>query len=107
NNDTITINGRVYTAKTSGATGLQQFNLGGSDTAAALNAAAIINADTSPLVAGVVTASASGTTLTITAVQPGLSGNAIVLANSAHATPTQPTGGSDGNQVAVAYGVPS
>lgn len=84
NNDTVTINGRVYTAKTSGAAGLNQFNIGGSDTAAAVNLAAIINADTSALVSGVVTASAATTVVTVKAVTPGVAGNGLTLAISAH-----------------------
>lgn len=84
NNDTVTINGRVYTAKTSGATGLQQFNIGGSDTAAAANLAAAINADTSALVSGVVVATSAAAIVTVKAVTPGVAGNGLTLAISAH-----------------------
>ncbi len=85
NNDTVTVNGRVYTAKTSGASGLQQFNIGGSDAAAALNLQAAINADTSSLVKGVVVASSSSSGVTkITAVTPGVAGNFLTIAISAH-----------------------
>jgi len=85
NNDTVTINGRVYTAKTSGATGLNQFNIGGSDAAAALNLQAAINADTSALVSGVVVASSQSSGVSkITAVTPGVAGNGLTLAISAH-----------------------
>lgn len=86
NNDTVTVNGRVYTAKTSGASGAQQFNIGGSDTNAAINLAAAINADSgSSLVAGVLTASVlSAGVVTTTAVWPGLEGNGLTIAISAH-----------------------
>lgn len=47
NNDAITINGQTVTAKTSGASGANQFNLGSSDTDAATNLAALINANPS------------------------------------------------------------
>lgn len=84
NNDTVTVNGRIYTAKTSGATGLQQFNLGADDTAAAVNFAAAVNADTSTKITDVVTATSALGVTTITCVVPGNIGNACSLAISAH-----------------------
>jgi len=85
NNDTVTVNGRVYTAKTSGASGAQQFNIGGSDAAAALNLQAKINADTSTLIVGCVSASSSSSGVTlITCLVPGNLGNAVTIAISAH-----------------------
>jgi hypothetical protein len=81
--DTITVNGVVFTAETSGATG-NQFNVGVSDTATALNAAKAINASTTANVIHVVTASAASNVITVTAVQPGLQGNMNTLAVSAH-----------------------
>lgn len=104
--DTITVNGVVFTCETSGATG-NQFNVGGTDTITAANAAVAINASVTAKVAGYVTASSVGVVLTVTAVQPGLSGNMFTLAVSAHGTAVQPTGGSVGTQVAVNYGRPS
>lgn len=84
NNDTVTINGRIYTAKTSGASGLNQFNIGGSDAQAAINLAAAINADTSALISGVVTATAASGVVTLTCVTPGVLGNLVTIAISAH-----------------------
>lgn len=84
NNDTVTVNGRVYTAKTSGAAGLQQFNIGGSDTNAATNFCAILNADTSVLVKGVVFGQSAGAVSTIFCQIPGNVGNICSLAISAH-----------------------
>lgn len=108
NNDTVTINGRVYTAKTSGASGLQQFNIGGSDTAAATNLAAAINADTSTLVKGVLTASAATTVVTVTAVTPGVAGNGLTLAISAHGSVSGSgllTGGTSDAPVTIGHGI--
>lgn len=107
NNDTVTVNGRVYTAKTSGATGAQQFNIGGSDAQAALNLQAKINADTSTLVLGVVTASSSSSGVTkITCVIPGNIGNLCTLAISAHGSVSGAnlTGGSEGTSGTISKG---
>jgi hypothetical protein len=81
--DTITINGVVFTAETSGATG-NQFNVGASDTITAANAAKAINASVTANVLGVVFATSASNVVTITAVQPGLQGNMNTLAISAH-----------------------
>jgi hypothetical protein len=107
NNDTVTVNGRVYTAKTSGATGLQQFNIGGSDAQAALNFQAILNADTSTLVANVVTASSQSSAVSlITALVPGNIGNLGTLAISAHGSVSGAnlTGGSEDTNVTINKG---
>ena len=104
--DTVTVNGVVFTCVASGATG-NQFNVGGTDTITATNLAAAINASVTALVAGYVTASASGPVVTVTAIQPGLTGNLGTLAASAHATVVAPAGGSNGTQVAVNYGAAS
>lgn len=106
--DTVTINGVVFTCETSGATG-NQFNVGGTDTITAYNLAAAINASVTANVTNVVTAAAVGAVVTVTAVQPGLAGNLNTLAISAHGSVSAAAlaGGTDGSQVAVAYGVPS
>src|SRR5581483_7470396 len=84
-NDTVTVNGVVFTAKTSGATGNNQFNLGANDTAAAVNFAAIINASNAPnKILNVVTASPAGAVTTITMTEAGQIGNLGTLAISAH-----------------------
>ena len=72
NTGTITING---VAVAEDVTGL-------SDTAAASLLAASINAETDPLVDGVVTATSSAGVVTISAAAPGVGGNAITLAAS-------------------------
>ena len=79
--DTVTINGLVFTASSTPA-GEVQFEIDGDDTADAAALAAKINACTDTKIAGVVTASSALGVVTITAVVPGLSGNAITLASS-------------------------
>lgn len=107
NNDTVTVNARIYTAKTSGAAGLQQFNLGANDTAAAVNFAAIVNADTSTQIKGVVTASPAAAVTTITAVVPGNTGNACTLAISAHGSVSGAnlTAGTEGTTATYVHGL--
>lgn len=51
----------------------------GGDTATAAALAAAINANVSPLVAGIVTASSVGPVVTVTAVEYGKTGNAVTL----------------------------
>jgi phage tail sheath gpL-like len=106
--DTVTVNGVVFTAVASGATG-NQFNVGGSDTITATNLAVAINASVTAKVVNVVTASASGPVVTVTAVQPGLQGNMNTLAISAHGSVSGAflTGGTDGDQVATNFGAAS
>lgn len=107
NADTVTVNGRVYTAETSGATGLQQFNLGTTDTTAATNFAAILNADTSTAVKGVVTAVASAATITLYCQIPGNVGLQCTAAISAHGTVATAnfTGGSEGTSGTIGHGL--
>jgi hypothetical protein len=81
--DTVTINGVVFTAKAS-PSGANQFALGADDTAAAANLAAKINASALAKIANVVTATSNGAVVTITCVVPGLVGNLGTLAISAH-----------------------
>ena len=94
NADTVTVNGVVFTAKTAGTqSGVQQFSIGTSDTAAATNLAARINntdgVGAPPAkVFGVVTALAAAGVVTITAVEPGAIGNLYTLAISAHGSVT-------------------
>lgn len=108
NNDTITVGGVTFTAKTSGAAGASQFNLGASDSAAATNAAAAINAHTS--LTDVVTASASSNVITVSCVRKGLIGNYIGIAISAHgsvsgALLTGGTNSANPTTVSYSYGV--
>jgi hypothetical protein len=81
-NDTITIGGVVFTAKASGAAGQAQFNIGASDTTAAVAFAAAVLAHTSLTGLFLTAVPAAGVT-TLTA-QPGNAGNLIGLAISAH-----------------------
>lgn len=95
-NDTITINGIVFTAVGTAATALQ-FTIGGTAPETAVNAAAKFNADTT--LDGMVIASVSTSVITIEALVPGELGNAVTIANSARATASgaRLTGGTNGD----------
>jgi hypothetical protein len=101
--NTVTINGVVFTAVASGATG-NQYNVG-TDTVTAANLAAAINASVSAAVAGLVTATSSGAVVTVTAVTPGLLGNLVTLAISANGSVSgaNATGGTQGTNVTTNY----
>ena len=77
--DTVTVSGVVLTGKSS-PSGQDQFDSDGSDATVATAIAACINAHTS--LTGIVTASASGAVVTVSAYVKGLIGNAITLASS-------------------------
>lgn len=102
NNDTITVAGTVFTAKTSGATG-NQFNLGADDTAAAAAAVIAINASTEN--DGLVIATSALGVVTITALVPGELGNLIGLAISAHGSVSAAlcAGGTNGDTETTHY----
>jgi hypothetical protein len=85
--DSITINGTAFACVNSGATN-NQFNKGADDAASAVNAAAKINAISSTVL---VTAAASEGVITLTAVQPGVLGNAITVAQSGDHITLDPT----------------
>lgn len=107
--DTVTVNGVVFTAVASGATG-NQFNVGGTDTITATNLAAAINASSTAKVINVVTAAAVAAVVTVTAVQPGLAGNMNTIAISAHGSVSGSgflTSGTDGDQVSTNFGATS
>jgi len=74
NNDTITINGVVFTAKTSGATG-NQFNIGASLTETAANLVAAILASTSALLKQTVLPTSDGAVVTLVSRIVGVIGN--------------------------------
>lgn len=104
NNDTVTIAGVVFTAKTSGASGANQFNLGADDTAAAVNFIAKVNAHTS--LARVLSATSALGVSTITAYMVGLIGNQITLAISAHGSVSAAnlaSGANAANQTSYSY----
>jgi phage tail sheath gpL-like len=102
--NTVTINGVVFTCVASGATG-NQFNVGGTDALTATALAAAINASVTALVVNVVTAAAVGAVVTVTAVDPGLVGNSITIANSANGTASgaRLTGGTNGDTETTHY----
>ncbi len=77
--NTCTVNGVVFTAVASGATG-NQFNVGGTDTITMANLAAAINASTSAGIPDTVRATSATNVVTITAIVPGTGGNALTLA---------------------------
>jgi phage tail sheath gpL-like len=106
--DTVTINGVVFTGKAS-PSGANQWAIGASDTECATNFAAKINASALAGITSVVTATSADAIVTLTAVQPGLTGNAVTLAISAHGSVSaaRMAGGTDGTQVAVNFGTPS
>lgn len=85
NNDTVTINGVVWTAKTSGPTG-NQWLVGVSNTADAAALVVAINASAAAGITGVVTATSALGVVTLAAAQAGLIGNAITLASSSNTT---------------------
>lgn len=81
-NDTVTINGVVFTAKAVANQGNNEFSQAGSDSADATSLAAIINGSTSAAISGIVTAAAVGAVVTVTCAIPGGIGNSITLASS-------------------------
>jgi phage tail sheath gpL-like len=78
--DTVTINGVVLTASST-PSGEAQFEIDGTDAQDAAALAAIINAHSTLQYVVSASAAASGV-VTITALQPGVIGNAITLASS-------------------------
>lgn len=108
NNDTITVNGVVFTAKTSGATG-NQFNIGASVTANAANLVAAINASTTAGVLNVVSASNVAGVVTFTSVVPGEVGlNTPItesLGNFTLAATTFTTGGTKAHSATLSAGL--
>lgn len=82
NNDTFTIGSETFTCKTSGASGNNQFNIGGTDTLSAVAAIAKINAH--PNLLQTVVASNLAGVITVTCIVPGKIGNYIGIAISAH-----------------------
>lgn len=92
--ETLTICNVTLTAKDSGANGTTQFNTSVTVATTATNLAACINANTT--LNKLVTASAALGVVTITAIVPGLAGNAFDLTESlTNATKSAFTGGAE------------
>lgn len=106
NNDTITINGVVFTAKSS-SPGANEFLIGGSITETATNLVNAIKATTNTLIQQTVNPSSSGAVITLTSRLPGVIGNVtaggglFTLAKSAtHVTITATWAGGTNDTVA-------
>lgn len=80
--DTFTIGSETFTCESSGASGNNQFNHGGSDTLSAAAAVAVINAH--PNLSQTVSAANTAGVITVTCKVPGKIGNYINIAISAH-----------------------
>jgi hypothetical protein len=109
NNDTVTINGVVFTGKTAGTqSGNAQFAIGASDTLTAVNFANLLNAATAPAkVLGVVQVTSAAAVATLTWMEPGAVGNLGTAAISAHGTvgAANFANGTDGTITLLAKGV--
>lgn len=100
--ETVTIGNVVFTAKDSGATG-NQFNIGANVTAHAANLTTAINASAN--LTGKITATSSEGVVTLTAVVPGLMGNALALSESmSNTTVTAFASGTDGTAYNLTLG---
>lgn len=102
--DTITVNGRVYTGRAV-PSGAQEFLIGIDDTATAANFVSKLNADTNTAVYRQVIGTSAAAIVTVTATNPGIEGNLMTLAISAHGSvSTAVAGGTDGNLVYETFG---
>lgn len=104
--DVVTINGVIFTARAA-PSGTNEFALGASDTTAAANLAAKINASALAGIVGLVTATSAAAVVTITSVVPGVIGNANTIAISAHGSVSgsgRLTGGTDGTAFSLTLG---
>lgn len=93
--NTATVNGTTFTAIASGATG-NQFNVGSDDTETAANFVTAFNASSS--VNTMLVASSEDEVITITALYPGVLGNAVTLVGGTNITASgaRLTGGDQG-----------
>ena len=105
-NDTVTVNGTVFTEVASGA-GNNQFNHGASDTITAANLAAAINASTTAIIQNNISATSALAVVTVTAKEQGTLGNLMTLAISAHGSVSAANlaGGTDWTVTALAKGI--
>lgn len=100
--NTVTINGVVFTGSDT-PSGEAQFETGVSDTSSATSLAAKITAHST--VGLIVSATSAAEVVTITAIQPGLLGNAVTLAISANGSVSaaRMAGGTDGSTSKTHY----
>lgn len=105
NDDVVTVGGVDFTAKTSGASGDAEFNLGSDDTDAAANAAAVISAH--PSLQNVCSATSAAAVITVTAANKSAMGNQVTLAISAHGSVSgaRLSGGVDPTSVTLSLGL--
>lgn len=82
NGDTVTVNGVVFTAAAAEDTEAGEFDISGTDTAAATSLVDCIAASEDALIDGIVTATSSSGVVTIRAVATGTGGNSITLASN-------------------------
>lgn len=75
---TFVLNGVTFTGRASGAVA-DEFNVSATPATQATNIAAAINASVTAGIPGVVTAAASSGVVTITAVEPGIEGNSLII----------------------------
>lgn len=105
--DTVTINGVVFTGAAAEDVDAAEFNVAGTDDEAATSLAACINGSDEALIAGIVSASAEGPVVTVTAVQKGHTGNTITLASSdgtdLAVSGARLEGGTGGNVAAISF----
>lgn len=80
-NDTVTVNGVVFTAKSSGASG-NEWNIGASNTTSAAAFVVAFNASASAKTNLLITATSALGVVTLTAIRTGLDGNAFTLVSS-------------------------
>lgn len=102
--ETMSVANVTLTAKSSGAVAANgEFNVSATPATQAANIAAAINAVAG--LSGIVTATSALGVVTVTAVQPGKSGNGLLMSEAlTNVTVTQFASGSDGTQANVNYG---
>lgn len=105
--ETITVANVILTAVASGAVPANgEWNVSATVATQAASIAAAINAV--PGLSGICQATSALGVVTVTAVQPGKSGNGLAMSESAtNVTVTQFASGSDGDQVVVNFGAAS
>lgn len=105
--ETMLLANVTLTAKTSGAVAANgEFNISATPTTQATNIAAAINAVAG--LSGICQATSALGVVTVTAVQPGKSGNGLQISEGlTNVTATAFTAGSDGSQVVVNFGAAS